>query len=79
VHGTAELLGPIAKHVLHDVLSCPVVGLDETGVRVVFNKKDPKHGTRNARIWVYRGLRGEVYFTIVNDGENPLNSEGITA
>lgn len=64
VHGTAELVGPIARHVLRDVLSRLVVGLDETGVRVVFNKKDPKHGTRNARIWVYRGLRGEVYFTV---------------
>jgi transposase len=64
VHGTATLLRPIADAVLKEVLSRPVVGLDETGVRVVFDKKDPVKGTRNARIWVYRGLPGEVYFTV---------------
>ncbi len=64
MHGTAELLQPIACAVLRDVISRPVVGLDETGVRVVFDRHDPKNGTRNARFWVYRGLPGEVYFTI---------------
>ncbi|HXV34791.1 MAG TPA: IS66 family transposase, partial [Gaiellaceae bacterium] len=64
VRGTAELLRPVAGAVLEDVLTRPVVGLDETGVRVVFDKHDPKNGTRNARIWVYRGLPGEVYFTV---------------
>jgi hypothetical protein len=64
VQGTAELVQPIAGAVLREVLSRPVVGLDETGIRVVFDKHDPKNGTRNARIWVYRGLPGEVCFTI---------------
>ena len=64
VHGTATLLRPISDAVLQDVLSRPVVGLDETGVRVVFDKDDPKRGTRNARVWVYRGLPGETYFTV---------------
>lgn len=64
VHGTAELLRPIAAEVLKAVLSGPVVGMDATGVRVVFDKKDPKNGTRPAQMWVYRGLPGEVYFTV---------------
>ena len=64
VKGTAELVRPIAREVLGEVLSRPVIGLDETGLRVVFDRDDPKNGTRNARIWVYRGLPGEVYFTI---------------
>lgn len=64
VHGTADLLRPIAEAVRLDVLKRPVVGMDETGVRVVFDKHDPENGTRNARVWVYRGLSGEVYYTI---------------
>jgi transposase len=63
-HGTAKLLRPIVGEVWRQVLTRPVIGLDETSVLVVFDKKDPKDGTRNARIWVYRGLPGEVYFAI---------------
>jgi hypothetical protein len=44
VHGTAELIAPIAAQVLLDALSRHVVGLDETGVRVVFDKDDPVGG-----------------------------------
>ena len=77
VHGTAGLLQPIASAVLDDVLSRPVIGLDETGVRVVFDKHDKVNGTRNARMWAYRGLPGEVYFTFSetkgkNDVDGPL-------
>lgn len=64
VHGTAELLRPVADAVLSEALSRPVVGLDETGLRIVFDKKDKKNGTRAGRAWVYRGLPGEVYFKI---------------
>jgi len=64
VHRTADLLQPIASAVLDDVLTRPAIGLDETGVRVIFDKYDKQNGTRNARIWAYRGLPGEVYFTI---------------
>ncbi len=64
VKGTAELLRPIADAVLDEVLSEPVVGLDETGIRIVFDRNDPKNGTRNGRFWVYRGLPGEVFFTV---------------
>lgn len=63
VHGAAGLLEPIASAVLDSVLSRPVIGLDETGVRVVFDKYDKANGTRNARMWAYRGLPGEIYFT----------------
>ena len=64
VKGTAELVRPIAEAVRDEVLSRPVVGLDETGIRIVFDRDDPKNGTRNGRIWVYRGLPGEVHFTV---------------
>jgi transposase len=63
VKGTAELLRPVADAVLDEVLSGPVVGLDETAIRIVFDRNDPKNGTRNGRIWVYRGQPGEVFFT----------------
>lgn len=71
VHGTAKLLRPIAGEVWRQVLSRPVIGLDETSIRVMFDTKDPKTGTRsrNARIWVYRGLPGEVYFSITETKE----------
>lgn len=64
VRETAALLWPIAERVRHDVVSRHVVGVDDTGVRVVYEKDDPRTGTRRARIWVYRGLHGEAYFTI---------------
>jgi len=64
VHGTADLLRPVADAVLRAVLTRHVVGMDETGVRVVFDKHDPHQGTRKARIWAYRGLPGEIYFAI---------------
>lgn len=77
VKGTAELVRPVAQAVLGEVLSRPVVGLDETGIRIVFDRDDPKNGTRNGRIWVYRGLPGEVYFTVSetkakSDVEGPM-------
>lgn len=63
VHGTAGLLRPVADAVLGDVLARPVIGLDETAVRVVFDKHDRTNGTRNGRMWAYRGQPGEIYFT----------------
>lgn len=59
----AELLQGVADQVLRDLLTNHVVGLDDTGIRVVFDKKDQTNGTRNGRIWAYRGRVGEVYFT----------------
>ncbi len=77
VHETAKLLRPIAGAVRQSVLSRYVVGMDETGVRVIYDPKDREKGTRNARIWVYRGLPGEVYFAISEtkakkDDDGPL-------
>jgi transposase len=59
---TADLLEGVAEAVRDDVLGFTVVGMDETGVRVVFDKKDPKRGTRRASVWVYRGRPGDVFF-----------------
>jgi len=64
VHGTAELLGPIAKSVLDSILTRYVVGFDETGLRIIFRSKDRKGRKQPGRVWVYRGLEGEVYFKI---------------
>lgn len=69
VGGTAKLLRPIVGEVWRQVLTRPVIGLDETSVLVVYAKDDPTNGTRKARIWVYRGLPGEVYFTITETKE----------
>lgn len=75
---TARLLDPIAKQVLQQVVTRPVVGMDETGVRVLYREEDGLKGEkRKARIWVYRGLPGEVYFAISesktkDDEEGPL-------
>lgn len=59
---TAGLLEGVAEAVRDDVLGFTVVGMDETGVRVVFDKKDPKRGTRRGSVWVYRGRPGDVFF-----------------
>lgn len=61
---TAGLLEGIADEVKRQVLRHFVVGMDETGVLVVYDKTDPKKGTRRGKIWVYRGRKGEVYFRV---------------
>lgn len=63
-HGTAELLGPIAKCVLDSILTRYVVGFDETGLRIIFRSKERKGQKQPGRVWVYRGLEGETYFKI---------------
>jgi hypothetical protein len=64
VHATGGLLAGIAEEVYRNVLSRYVVGMDETGIRIIFDPHDPVNGTRNGKIWVYRGLKGEVYFRV---------------
>ena len=64
VQATGDLLKGIAEEVRRNVLSRDVVGMDETGIRIVFDPKDKENGTRNGKIWVYRGLKGEVYFRV---------------
>jgi len=74
---TGELLADVADQVLREVLSRFVVGMDETGLLIVFDPKDKARGTRRGKIWVYRGLPGEVYYTVSEtkshkDADGPL-------
>lgn len=64
VDQTAGLVEPIADELRRQILGRFVVGLDETGILIVFDKKDKENGTRRGKIWVYRGEKGEVFFTI---------------
>jgi transposase len=64
VDQTAGLLEGIADEVYQQVLRHVVVGMDETGIRIVFDKSDKKNGTRLGKIWAYRGRKGEIYFRI---------------
>lgn len=64
VHETAVLLRLVVDAIKGQVLNHFVVALDETGLRVVFDRKDPKNGTRHARIWAYRGQDGDVFYAI---------------
>lgn len=61
---TAALLEGVADEVKRQVLRHSVVGMDETGMLVVFDKDDPKRGTRRGKVWVYRGRPGDVYFHV---------------
>lgn len=62
---TAKQLAPIVRQMLRQVLTRPVVGMDETGIRVILRREgEGKEEKRKARIWVYRGLPGEVCFTV---------------
>ncbi len=78
VRETAALLWPVAERVRADVVTRRVVGADDTGIRVVYGKGDPRTGTRRARIWVYRGLQGEAYFTI-SDTKTKTDADGPAA
>jgi transposase len=64
VADTAKLLWPVAEAVRQQIVTRPVVGVDETGLLVVYDKKDPIEGTRKARIWAYRGLAGEIFYMV---------------
>lgn len=64
VDQTAGLLEAVADEVARQVLQHVVVGFDETGVLIVFDKSDPERGTRRGKIWAYRGRRGEIYFRV---------------
>ena len=64
VDETAGLLEGIADEICQQVLRHFVVGMDETGIRIVFDKNDKENGTRLGKIWAYRGKKGEIYFRI---------------
>ena len=77
VHDTAVLLRLIVDAIRGEILNHFVVALDETGLRVVFDRKDKKNGTRKARIWAYRGQQGDVFYAISEtkaaaDADGPL-------
>jgi hypothetical protein len=60
VRDLANLLEPIAREILSQVLESPFVQTDETGVRVR-NKSTPGN-MQQGRIWVYGGIPGAVYY-----------------
>jgi transposase len=64
VDQTAGLVEPIADEIRCQILQHVVVGMDETGILIVFDKNDKENGTRRGKIWAYRGRKGEVYFAI---------------
>ncbi|MBI3269270.1 MAG: IS66 family transposase [Planctomycetes bacterium] len=55
----AELLKPIAEEIKKDALASGVVQTDDTPV-VIQEGSDQR--SRKSRVWVYRGLGGEVFF-----------------
>jgi len=54
-----ELLEPIAEQIKQDALASGIVQTDDTAVTI---QEDSKHNSRTGRVWVYRGLGGEVFF-----------------
>lgn len=70
----AELLEPIAEQIRKDALATGIVQTDDTPVTI---QEDSKHNSRQGRVWVYRGLGGEVYFdmtesrAVVNGRDGP--------
>jgi transposase len=71
----AKHLDPIAEAVCERLLKRHVVGLDDTEIRIVYDRTDRENGTRKGRIWAYRGLNGEVYFT-VSDTKEKADKDG---
>ena len=54
-----ELLEPIAEQIRKDALASGIVQTDDTPVTI---QEDSRHNSRKGRVWVYRGLGGEVFF-----------------
>jgi transposase len=57
----AELLEPIAEQIKKDALASGVVQTDDTPVTI---QEDSKNKSREGRVWVYRGLGGQVFFDV---------------
>jgi transposase len=55
----AEILAPIAEQIRRDALASGVVQTDDTPVTI---QEASHHHSRQGRVWVYRGLGGEVFF-----------------
>lgn len=75
IEATGLLVEGVADEVKRQVLRHVVVGMDETGMLVVYDKRDPKRGTRRGKIWVYRGRQGEVYFH-VSETKRKIDANG---
>jgi transposase len=54
-----DLLEPIAEQIRKDALATGVVQTDDTPVTI---QEDSKLNSRQGRVWVYRGLGGQVFF-----------------
>lgn len=54
-----ELLQPIAEQIRKDALASGVIQTDDTPVTI---QEDSKKNSRQGRVWVYRGLGGQVFF-----------------
>ncbi len=55
----AEILEPIVRAIQKDALASGVVQTDDTPVVI---QEDSHNRSRKGRVWVYRGLGGEVFF-----------------
>ena len=55
----AELLVPIAEQIRKDALDSGIVQTDDTPVTI---QEGSSHNSRKGRVWVYRGLEGQVFF-----------------
>lgn len=55
----AELLEPIAEQIRKDALASGVIQTDDTPVTI---QVDSQNNSRQGRVWVYRGLDGQVFF-----------------
>lgn len=73
VNETAWLLGPIVREIARSMKQGPVIGVDETEVRVL--DRAAPGGSRKGRMWAYRGAPGEVVFvhTATKAGDGPAD------
>ncbi len=55
----ADLLEPVYRQMLRDVLAQPIVGTDDTGVTI---QEGSQGGSRRGHLWLYRDLAGRCVF-----------------
>jgi transposase len=69
--GATRSLKHVVDEIEKDVLSSPVVGMDETGIKV--RDKTAPGNIRDGHFWLYRGERGDVVlkYTETKSGEHP--------
>lgn len=73
-----ELLEPIAEQVRKDALATGILQTDDTPVTI---QEDSHQHSRQGRVWVYRGLGGQIFFDMTEsrgrDGQSAV-LEGFT-